>query len=238
MSCGCDGYFDGGCGSDSDATSPMFAVTPYLTLTSTPSGPSTFLTLAEAKQHCRIDIDDDDALLQVYIDAAISYVEGRTGTTLRLTKHVVEYNQFPDGKTPLVAPVDRVDFTQPGIEFKYVTTAGNTVTMDIGNGFDGIPYQVRSVFVPTGVSWPTDALSSTDETPGGVGYHIPPTLTYFTSPDAATSPPPSEAKVATLMLVAHWYTAREPVTTGLNATNNKVPYTVDVLLSASSDITF
>lgn len=241
----CDDFYCDGCGNCGDipaSEQPMFGVTPYLTLTSTTSGTgtSTLVTLAEAKQQCRVDIDDDDALIQTYIDAAIAYVEGRTGSSLRLTKHVVEYHDFPDGKDVLVLPVPGLDVTQfADIKIDYVDTSGNFQTMEFGVDFDSIPSQPQSVIYPTSTAtgWP-DALTSTDETPSNIGYHIPPTVTYFTSPTSAIKTP-AEAKVATLMLVAHWYTAREPVTTGLTASNNKVPYTVDILLASSSDnITF
>jgi len=37
------------------------------------------VTLAEVKNHCRIDHSDDDTLVQSYIDAAVAHVEGWSG---------------------------------------------------------------------------------------------------------------------------------------------------------------
>ena len=239
----CDLY-NNGCGG---VPQPMFTVTPYLALTSTPeagtgTGTGAIVSLAEAKQQCRVDINDDDGLIQTYIDAAISYVSGRTGSSLGLTKHVVEYHQFPADGKPIVLPVQGIDLTKfADTKIRYVTKAGGFTTIELGDGFDvAVSAKPQSVIYPTSnpAMWPSDALSSTDSTPPGPGYHISPTVTYFTSPSASQKTP-AEAKVATLMLVAHWYTAREPVTTGLSATNSKVPYTVDILLASSSDnITF
>lgn len=236
----CDDYYCDGCGGCGTPANekPMFEVTPYLSIMSSTEGTSTFVTLAEAKQHCRVDIDDDDALIQTYINAAIAYVEGRTGASISTTKHVVQYHQFPSGKTPLVLPVGGIDVLTmwAGTRIDYVTKAGNSEFLEFGNDFDAVPGIAESVIYPLSYvnGWPSDALSSTDETPDTIGYHIPPTVTYFTSPTSAPTTP-AEAKVATLMLVAHWYTAREPVTTGLSSQNAKVPYTIDILLASSSD---
>lgn len=51
-----------------------------------------------------------------------------------------------------------------------------------------------------------------------------------------TTKPSSDAMIkhAGLMLIANWYTSREPVTAGLSATNMPVPYTLDVLLGSST----
>lgn len=46
-------------------------------LTNAPSGD--IVTLAEAKAHCRVDISDEDTLIQAYIDAAVSHLDGYAG---------------------------------------------------------------------------------------------------------------------------------------------------------------
>lgn len=238
MICGCDGYFDGGCGSDSNRDD-LYAVTPYVSAESqsgqVPDNTPPLVTLDEAKQHCRVDISDDDALIQSYLSAALDYAGSRVGVSLTLTRHVVRYTSFPDGGKPLVPPFPYfTPQTQaPGeTSISYKDNGGTSRLLSLGSGLGTITSVNPTPFVPTsnGGQWPTDYTYSDK-----AGYI---TLTYYTTPSGAYFKASPQLKVAVLMLTAHWYTAREPVTTGLNATNNKVPYTVDVLLSASSDITF
>lgn len=41
------------------------------------------VTLQQAKQHCRVDSDDDDALIQQAVDAAVSWLDGQRGVLRR-----------------------------------------------------------------------------------------------------------------------------------------------------------
>lgn len=43
------------------------------------------ITLAEAKYQCRVDVDDEDTLLQGYINASLSYAQAFLGRTLYKT---------------------------------------------------------------------------------------------------------------------------------------------------------
>lgn len=232
----CDDYYCGGCSGKDSAGDYLYGITPYVSANSSPAGTqigTPYVTLDEAKQHCRVDIDDDDALIQAYLDAALEYVSESTGLSLITMKHTVLYNTMPVGTTPLVPPFKNfVNYTDPTFtSIAYKDASGAVQTLTLGANFGVLTGVNPTPFVPVaGGSWPTDYQYS-DE----VGYV---NLTYYTSPVGAYFSVGSQLKVVVLMLTAHWYTAREPVTTGLNATNNKVPYTIDVLLSQNTEITF
>lgn len=239
----CDDYYCGGCKGGKDdpvlggGPDYLYGVTPYVNVTSSVRGltdASPIVTLAEAKQHCRVDISDDDALIQAYINAAVDYVSGRTGISLGLTKHTVLYSSFPSGKDPIVPPYPNstIHGSPTDTFISYIATDGNTKILTLGAGGLGIITDTNpSPYIPTSGAWPTDyAFTGSDSS------YI--RLTYFTSGNGTYFSAGPQCKLAVLMLVAHWYTAREPVTTGLSSQNNTVPYTLDVLLASSADISF
>lgn len=232
---------------DTCSTSPagsgsndLYAVTPYASAESlsgqVASNTPPLVTLEEAKQHCRVDISDDDALVQSYLDAALDYVASRVGVSLTLTQHTVRYTSFPDNGKPLVPPFPNFaspsTIILPDTNITYKDTGGTSRVLTLGTGFGTLTSVNPTPFVPTGNGgqWPTDYAYSAE-----AGYV---TLNYYTAPSGAYFKASPQLKVAVLMLTAHWYTAREPVTTGLNASNNKVPYTIDILLSQNTEITF
>lgn len=234
----CDDDYCGGCGKTGGEADFLYAITPYVSAVRTKSGLSPdvtppLVTLAEAKQHCRIDIDDDDTLIQSYIDAALDYVTSRTGVSLALTKNIVKYSAFPEGRTPIVPPfVNFTPYTSPAETLiQYVDTSGVTHSLTLGSGIGTITDVNPTPFIPIGgQDWPTDYEYS--ETARYI------TLVYYTTANGSYFAANPQFKVVVLMLVAHWYNAREPVTTGSNAANRTVPYTLDVLLSQNTEITF
>lgn len=238
----CDDYYCGGCKGDDGilggGSDYLYGVTPYVKVTSSVRGlttdPNPLVTLAEAKQHCRVDISDDDALIQAYINAAVEYVSGRTGSSLGLTKHIVFYSSFPSGKDPIVPPYpNSTVYTSPSETFmSYIATDGVSKVLTLGAGGLGIITDANpSPYVPTSGAWPTDYAFT-----GSESSYI--RFTYYTSGNGTYFSAGPQCKLAVLMLVAHWYTAREPVTTGLNAQNKTVPYTLDVLIGSSVETFF
>ena len=229
----CDDYYCGGCGASDPMLgdkAKMLDVTPYVSIeeNAAQDGDNTLVTLAEAKQHCRVDIDDDDALIQLYLNAAGDYITERTGVPTRKRGWRVFYDRLPEGRDPLVPPYPGFDAAMStSTTLQYIDTNGDGQQLVLGSGMFIMPTHSPTPFIPApNVDWPTDV----DLSGGSVSL---PLLQYWTKPDPIYAPNPNTLKVACLMLTAHWYNAREPVTTGSNATNNTVPYTLDVLLANS-----
>ena len=76
------------------------------------------VTLAEVKLHSRIGINDDDALLAVYITSARQLAEQKTGRSLAPRTLVRYYDEFPDSIELLKGPITSIDF------LKYINEAG------------------------------------------------------------------------------------------------------------------
>jgi hypothetical protein len=64
-----------------------------LNLVTAPTGP--LLTLDEAKRHCRVEVDDDDGLIQSYLEASVERAELETGRQLLTATWELWLNSFP-----------------------------------------------------------------------------------------------------------------------------------------------
>lgn len=163
------------------------------------------VTLAEAKAHLRVDISDEDALIDAMLTAATVYVEKQAGTffvrrtaTLKLdhapTDVVLE---LPGGKN------NNVD----GVAIEYIDANGATQI------WSGSNYQVDYDSVPGRISpnpdktWPAV----------GEGYINSFSVTYTPGIAADVSEVPKLAKQAVLLVVDHWYRNRGMFTAGIVA---------------------
>lgn len=105
--------------------------------------------LYQAKQHCRIDHEDEDNVIDGYIATATKHFEMRTGRTVFDTTREMIYERFPSG-CPILLP-----FGFPLIEvvsIKYTDSDGVETTLDS----DLYVSDVYGRILPTyGESWPT-----------------------------------------------------------------------------------
>lgn len=171
---------------------------------SQPSGVAA-VTLAEAKAHIRVDIPDEDPLIDAMLVAATVYVEKQAGTffvrrnaTLKLdhapTDTVLE---LPGGKN------NNVD----GVAIEYIDANGATQI------WSGSNYQVDYDSVPGRISpnpdktWPSV----------GEGYINSFSVTYTPGIAADVTEVPKLAKQAVLLVVDHWYRNRGMFTAGIVA---------------------
>lgn len=178
------------------------------------------ITLSDAKAHLRVDINDDDALIMAYVQAATGIVEEYLRR--RLISQVWKYwwDAFPDGNSPVVFPVSPVLRL---LEFKYLdpdfTTWKNVPAEDyiieIPKGDN--PARGR-IILAFGSSWPIPA-----DHPHSVSLVVE--AGYSTTNDGVPEP----IKTAIRLLVGNFYANRESVITGTIVT--KMPMNVEYLLS-------
>lgn len=172
------------------------------------------VSVDEAREHCRIDYDDEDALLAAYITAAREYAETVTRRTLISSTWDHTLDRFPAGGGAIRLPFP------PLIEVEgvyYIDPDGETQTLDPG-AYQWDARQEPGLVMPApGYSWP-----ATRRMPGAVwiryraGY-----------PNGVI---PGGVRVAILLMVGHWFANREAVTIG--SAPHEVPLAVDRLLWA------
>lgn len=171
------------------------------------------VSLAEAKAHLRVEHADEDAYIQSLVHAAISHLDGWSGTLGRcLVEQTweVTLDAFPVGAIHL--PLGDVIAV---VSVTYDDTAGDEQTVPPADylldnrSLDGWVVPV------SGVSWP-DTLDAVNAV----------RVRYTAGYGAAAAAVPAAIKHAILMLVAHWYANREAVTAG---GASALPMAVDAL---------
>ncbi|MCG3168189.1 MAG: hypothetical protein POELPBGB_03989 [Bacteroidia bacterium] len=165
------------------------------------------MTTAEAKTHCRVDISDDDALIDRLITAARRRVEHDSLHALLTQTWELVLGGFPDA--------DRIELPYPPLQsitsVTYVDSAGASTTWSSSNyhaDTDSTPGRLVAAY---GVSWPT--FTPRPYSAVRVRY-----VAGWTAADSV----PAELRQAVLLLVGHWYEQREAVLVG-NAGVGAVP---------------
>jgi uncharacterized phiE125 gp8 family phage protein len=174
------------------------------------------LDLAEAKSHLRIDINDDDTLINGYISAARQYAEGVTRRAFVAQTWDFTLDRFPLGAIKLpIQPVSAITYVQ------YVDTAGSTQTFTEGTSPDVTKYDVftdgpRTTIVPKyNLVWPDTRVHPNVVTVRFIAG-------YSTFPD--------DLKQVLQLLVAHQYEHREAVVFGFTLVDT-LPLGVQSFLS-------
>ena len=170
------------------------------------------VTVAEAKAHTRIPHDEEDALVETYINAATQHFDGFSGVlgrclvtqTWRLTYSAWDVSfglVFPDVESAVLTYTDENEATQ---------------TVAAGDYFIRPGHPDRLAFV-SGYSWPSLYAGGAD------AIQIDVTAGY-----GAAANVPAGIKAAILLMVGHLYANREAVSVDQH---HVVPMAVDALVS-------
>lgn len=168
------------------------------------------VTLTEVRDHTRVEISDDDLLLQNQITAAREHLERATNRAFVTQTWKVVLDEFPDGNEPIVLPKPPLRAVN---SVKYTTDDGTTSTFAASNYIVDTDSEPGRVEVKRNNNWPTETL----QTANGVEVE-------FDAGYGGQSDVPQRIKQAILLLVAHWYENREAVTSGQE---NRVPREVE-----------
>lgn len=170
------------------------------------------VSLAEAKEHLRVDHDVDDALIVSLVRAAVEYAQSYTKRQFVLATFDYTIDQFPPG-TSIVMPrsplssVTSVSYIDSDGASQAFTTDDWSAKTDTIRG---------SVQLGYGKSWP-DTRCVVDAV-----------TVRFIAGYASVAEVPEAAKAAIKLMVGHWYEHRESVIVGTTAT--QLPLAVDALL--------
>jgi uncharacterized phiE125 gp8 family phage protein len=172
------------------------ALAPYDAL-QVVQGPSvTPVTVAECKDHLRLDFADDDAYIGTLLDTAVSFLDG-TGALSKAMITQTWRQYFSAGARALRLSIGPVQSVQA---VKYYDTSGNEQAASLSD-FDvfGTSF-ATTVGVKSGKSWPV-----TQDRPDALWVE------YVSGYGDAPSDVPDTLRHAIKFMVAHWYTSREPV---------------------------
>jgi len=172
------------------------------------------VSLEEAKSHLRVDIDDDNDLINSYLLAARQYAETFTRRVFITQTLEIVLDEFPDGKIVLESPP-----IQSIVAFTYLVSGDDEATDVDADTYRLDTYNGELALAPS-ESWPADTL----ETGGAIS------IQYKAGYGDDAADVPETIRTAINFLVAHWYEHREPVAVGTIAVN--IPWTVENLLYA------
>lgn len=201
-----------------------------LTLLSPPA--SEPVSLPEAKDWMRVDIGDDDALIQSLVTAARQHAEDLLGRQFVTATWRLSLDCFPGGRAgwgALLAPWawDRAMVRLPKAPLQSVSSAtyydlAGTLQTLPATAYDADPASDPGrLSLAFGQSWPV-----TRPMPGAVRID-------FVAGYGAAAQVPEGIKTAIKLLAAHWYENREAVVTGTIA--SKIPLAVESLLASQSN---
>ena len=179
------------------------------------------VTLAEAKLHLRVDLDDDDAYITGLIIAARDYAETVTNRALVTQTWDLVLDGFPS-ENHIDVPMPRL---QSVTHVKYYDTAGTDYTFAAASYIVDTDTEPGRVVLSYGESWPSTTLQPAN----GVKVR-------FVAGYGLAVAVPEEIKVAIKLILANMYENREPVVVGTIA--SKLPMAVDSLLSHHSVLEF
>lgn len=122
------------------------------------------VSLADAKAHCRVDTDADNALIVGYITTAREWVEDYIDRALVTQQLVMKLDAFP-AEIELPRPPMVASGTATAVSVTYVTgDTGSTATLSTGSyrvDRDATPGVIRNLY---GQSWPSHLLDQNSVT--------------------------------------------------------------------------
>lgn len=173
------------------------------------------ITLEEAKAHARILTDADDALIGTLVRAARRYAEGRCNRSLAVQAYELTLDGFPCGFPRGVYAPAALELPRPplaAVESIACRPQAHATAVELDPATYRVVPGTPGLVVPA-EPWPL-AVGPASVVVRYVAGWTPEEL-------------PEDARVALLMLVAHWYDRREPVAAG---SLSEVPLAVDALL--------
>lgn len=178
-----------------------------LMLLSGPAGEP--VTLDEARAHLRLDAHDEDDLLNAFLIAARVALEARTRRAFITQSWRLILDAWPDG--PVVLPIAPVS----AVTSVTLNDEGSVRVVDAAS-YETVLAGERPRLSPS-TPWPTPTRRI-----GGI--YIDVTAGYGEAENL-----PAPLRQAIVMLAAHWFEHREPVSMGERA--DELPLTVSALIA-------
>lgn len=175
--------------------------------------PVDLVSLAEARAHCRVDHQEEDEILEVYLGAAHEHAETVLRRAVNPGTYELVLDAFPAGHVELPSPGGAAVTVE---SVRYVDPAGAAQTLDPAASVLDADSDPARLFPALGTRWPATAAL-----PGAVRIR-------FRADYSDARAIPRGIAVAVLLMVGHWFSNRESVITGTIV--SQVPMGVEMLL--------
>lgn len=177
------------------------------------TGPSTEpISTAEAKEHLRVDVGDEDEYIDALVVVARQHVERITNRSLITQTWNLMLDSFPRGDALRVPrpPLQSVSY------ITYRDTDGDESTFAAENYIVDTDKTPGEIVLAHGETWPSAAL-----------YPTSPITVQFVAGYGDAADVPERLVHAMKLLVGHWYEHREQVSPNRSY---EIPLGVDLLL--------
>lgn len=174
------------------------------------------VSIAETKQHLRVDEDDEDSLITSLINAATLHIERATGRRLVVQRWTKSLDQFPESGGAIrlrLVPVISVD------EISFIDVNGVRQYLDPAAYELDAQSEAAWVFPAFGYIWPAARERANAVT------------IKFSSGYGSPNDVPADIKAALLLLIGHLYENREAVIVDARLQALELPMGVNMLLS-------
>ena len=171
---------------------------------------ATPVSLAEAKEHLRVDHTAEDTLIQIYLDAAVSALDGwsgQLGRALVTQTWRQDFDAFP--------PSDMLRLPFPdaqSVSVAYTDENGSDQTLATSEYHLVQDYTSSAIELAENSTWP-----NTDDVPDAV--RVTTVVGYGDAADV-----PADLKAAILIHIGHMYENRESVSMGVSPATTPLAY--------------
>lgn len=177
------------------------------------------VTVAEIREHGRIDDGVEESLIELYIGAARRTIEQRLRETLITTELRAHFDCF------------RSVFKLPSGPVQEVTKVGYYDANDADTEFSDTKYQVELVSRPSRV-----AVKHGITIPTTYDRLLPAYVDYTAGYGDTAGDVPEDRRLLIRWLVQHWFEAREPIVSGTIVA--KVPYHLEEVIASVREFRF
>lgn len=157
------------------------------------------LTLPETKQHLRVDVPDDDALITTWIMVARELCEGFIHGKLITQTWEVQLDAFPSGTTPIKIPVEPL---QSVTSVTWADQTNTVTTMTPGTDYlVDVDSEPGRLVLPPNNAWP-----------GATLWPVSPIkITLVAGFGSTELSVPAAYRGGMFMAIGHWYENREAI---------------------------
>lgn len=174
------------------------------------------VSLEEARQHCRVDTNEDDAVIAAFIDAAVTHLDGWSGVLGRCLINQGWRLSFPGWPACRSIRLPFPDVSDAAVKYFDADNVEQTVDASLFEQIEderGAIIEFRDAFSSPAVFVDRSAAV---------------TVEFIAGYGPAADDVPQALRTAISMMVAHWYNHREAAVEGQST---EIPFGASLLIA-------